>query len=483
MNRQPNLTQRMLQNTSILLLGQVLGVVLTFVTSIFLVRSLGSSGYGEYAFIYAFLTMFAWLATFGTENILVREAAKHPERANAIWSTGIWVQVAFSSLTCVVMVVTAAVMQYSGDVIALLLIGAIEFIVLLPWRLVARVFQVELQQWRAVLSSLLRQVIWLVVLVLMAAHPPVVLPSLLLARTATALFEVLLLWLLVRPFFQLQWQVDWHAARQLIIQSWPLALSALSVAVYHRIDRVLIEGQLNARDLGYYATADNLAGLMSMVPTAFMASVYPLLCQRSDRAASFRQITDTSFRWLLMGSVGIAGLLTLVGGGLVVVVYGQEFVSSGPILQVLVWAQVAVCYGVVMSQVLFSRNLQNYLILATAAGAITNTVGNLIILPIVGVIGAAWMTLFSYTLASVIIFALMPATRAEGKIGLGILARVLVAGGIALVISTSSGIGPWLGSIVFLFLYMIGIIVARLVTVKDWHLLQTTLRRPKPRAV
>ena len=468
-------SKRVFQNSSTILIGRVLGMGLSFAASIFLVRSLGSEGFGQYAFIYAYLTLFGWLVSFGTDNILVREASKSPEKANEIWSNGLLMQLILSCVAFFAMIVIAIGLDYGRDAIYLLIIGAFEFILLVPWRLVSRVFQVELQQWRAVLATLTRQVVWLGIIIVLATHSAS-LETILLARTLTAFLEVGLMWTLARPFFRLEIHPNLVAMKRLLLLSWPLAITALSVSVYHRIDRVLIGRYLNAGELGYYATADNLVGMMSMVPLAFMASIYPLLCQRSEQLNSVERISNISFRWLLSGSVGLAGLLFLVGQPLIVLLYGEEFAFSGEILRVLVWAQVAVCYGIIITPILLSANLQNYLTIAAVTGAIFNAIGNILILPLFGVIGAAWVTVFSYSLASIIIFAIVPATRTYGQRGLIILIKALTIGIISLKISTYLRMfGDIITGVLFIGMFFIGLLIMGLIDKSDVRLLRAVI--------
>ena len=66
---------RVLQNTAALLGGRGLSIVLAGGASIILARYLGSEKLGEFGAIYAYATLFGWLATFGIDSIMAREAS------------------------------------------------------------------------------------------------------------------------------------------------------------------------------------------------------------------------------------------------------------------------------------------------------------------------------------------------------------------------------------------------------------------------
>src|SRR5882757_11268024 len=79
---------RVFQNTVILLGGRGAGLLLSAAASIVLARYLGRERLGEYGALYAYLTLYSWLATFGLESVLAREAAQRRLEASSILFTG-----------------------------------------------------------------------------------------------------------------------------------------------------------------------------------------------------------------------------------------------------------------------------------------------------------------------------------------------------------------------------------------------------------
>jgi O-antigen/teichoic acid export membrane protein len=64
---------------------------LTFLATILLVRLLGATGYGVYAYIYALITVLSIPSQFGLPPLLLRETAKGMAREDASLVRGIWV--------------------------------------------------------------------------------------------------------------------------------------------------------------------------------------------------------------------------------------------------------------------------------------------------------------------------------------------------------------------------------------------------------
>jgi len=71
--QKPSLGAQVFQNTAAQLAGRVVGIFLSAGTSILLARYLGKEKLGEYGAIYAYLSLYGFLATFCLEQILARE--------------------------------------------------------------------------------------------------------------------------------------------------------------------------------------------------------------------------------------------------------------------------------------------------------------------------------------------------------------------------------------------------------------------------
>jgi Na+-driven multidrug efflux pump len=76
-----------------------------------------------------------------------------------------------------------------------------------------------------------------------------------------------------------------------------------------------------------------------------------------------------------------------------------------------IWAGVFVFWGVASSRWLISENLQVFLTINTCIGAILNILLNYILIPKIGIAGAAWATLISYFVASYLCLLFFKKTR------------------------------------------------------------------------
>jgi O-antigen/teichoic acid export membrane protein len=412
---------RVFQNTVVLLGGRGAGLLLSAAASVVLARYLGRERLGEYGALYAYLTLYTWLATFGLESILAREAARRRTEASSIFFTGSVISLAFAVTGTGLALLFAPLFGYSGQLRLLLFIAAIDILLLPSIRLSGIVFQVDMQQWYNVGINLTRQALWLLAIVLLALGRAAFL-WVILARTGCALVEVglMLFVVLQRGFLSRPWTFSLDRARQLVRYGFPLALSVVAVGIYHRIDQVMLHKIASDQALGPYVVAVQLVEQFSVLPVALVSSLFPVLSQMSGQEEQFRHYLGVSYRFLMAVVFAVCAVFTPIAGPLVDFFYGKQFHSSAALLVVLVWSEVPIFFGVVIANAIVAKNLQRYLPISTVLGAVVNVVLNLAFIPRWGALGASWATVVSYCLASIFLFLGIRQTRTFAMQGLRI---------------------------------------------------------------
>src|SRR5437660_243515 len=116
---------RVFQNTVVLLGGRGAGLLLSASASVVLARYLGRERLGEYGALYAYLTLYTWLATFGLEPILAREAARQRTQASSIFFTGSAISLALAMAGTGLAFLFAPLFAYGGQLRLLLFLASI----------------------------------------------------------------------------------------------------------------------------------------------------------------------------------------------------------------------------------------------------------------------------------------------------------------------------------------------------------------------
>lgn len=194
---------------------------------------------------------------------------------------------------------------------------------------------------------------------------------------------------------------DGAVALRLLRDGWPLLLSGAAVALYLRIDALMLRHYSGAAAVGHYAAAVRFTEIWYFVPMALASSLLPSLLRARVQgngvyAARMQQFYDLNAGVAYLVMVPIA----LGAPWLIQKFYGVEYIESARVLAVYIWSTVFIFLGVARSQFLVNEGYTRFYFLSTLAGLLTNVGLNLVLIPRHGAWGAALATLLSQMVAA-----------------------------------------------------------------------------------
>jgi O-antigen/teichoic acid export membrane protein len=175
--------------------------------------------------------------------------------------------------------------------------------------------------------------------------------------------------------------------------------------------------------LGPYVIAVQLTELFSALPIALMISLFPALALSARDEKRFTGYLSESYRFLLLIAFAACALVTPVATPLILTFYGAQYLPTAGLLIVLIWSEVPVFFGVVLSNALVAKGIQKFTAYGAVAGAIANLLLNLVLIPRYGAMGASWATIVSYTIAGMAFPMLIREVRPVIWLGLKIALR------------------------------------------------------------
>jgi O-antigen/teichoic acid export membrane protein len=402
------------QNTSWLLAEKIFRIVISLFVGVWIANHLGAESFGLLNYGLSIVGLVACFSNLGLENIIVRELVHHPENKNTILNTAIWLRVIGALFSIIALVVPLLFM--SRDRNFTLLIFVMSLGMLFNAMLVIDLYynsRVEGKVSAIVkISALLASSIGRITLIILNAE--------LIWFAASTAFDSLFL----SSFLYISYRVrektgllklgffDPSEAKRLLKFSWPLIISGFVVSLYMKIDQIMIKFILSENDVGIYAVAVRLSESLNFLPIIFSTSLFPAIIKSKQLDRSVYHARLRNFYTLIIWSaIAFALALSLSSSLIVNFLYSNEYIYAADILTVHVWSSVFVFIGVAGSKLLISENLQRYITLNTATGALINIGLNYYLLPKFGIIGAAWATLISYALATYLLQALWYKTR------------------------------------------------------------------------
>ncbi len=388
-------------NTSWLLGERILRMVISLFVGIYVARYLGPERFGLLSYSLSFVLLFSSLASFGLDDILVRELVQSPEKRKDLLGTVFWLKV---SGAIVMGTAIALVLKYKVEdqqtywMIALITFGflfqATNVVDFYFQSQVQSKFAVRAQVIQLILTSLFK-----IYLVLAKAELVWFAFALMLDQAVVAvLFLLVYHWQIEWfPFFSFRW----IQAKKLMRDAWPLIFAGMVVSIYMKIDQVMLKEMLDAKAVGVYAAAVKLCEAWYFVPSVITASLFPVIISSKQKSDTlYQQRMQKLYDLMVWVSVTVAIPTTFLADWVIVILYGNDFEASATVLRIYIWAGVFTFLGVASFKWLVTENLQRYSFYVLAIGAIINIGSNLLLVPIYGINGAAVATFISYGIGS-----------------------------------------------------------------------------------
>ena len=177
-------------------------------------------------------------------------------------------------------------------------------------------------------------------------------------------------------------QFDFQLAQRLLRSGWPYFLTSISLVVYMQLDVVIMSFLVSDEAIGWYGVADQLFGTLLFIPTAFITSIYPVFSKLFvDEKEPLKALMSKSFDALLLLSVPIGLGLFLIAEPLVILLYGQEFTDSGPVLATFGFVLILTYLNMIVGQFLISIDRQRAWALVMAIATVATIPLDLWLIP------------------------------------------------------------------------------------------------------
>ena len=399
-------------NTSWLLGERILRMAVLLFVGIYVARYLGPERFGLLSYTLSFVLLFSSLASFGLDDILVRELVKQPKQRNDLLGSVFWLKICG---TLVMGTAIALILRFKAEdqqtywMIALITFGflfqATNVVDFYFQSQVQSKFAVKAQAFQLLVTSIFKiYLVWNQAELIWFAF------ALMLDQAVVAvLFLIMYRWKIEWfPFFSF----TWTQAKKLMRDAWPLIFAGMVVSVYMKIDQVMLKEMLDAKAVGVYAAAVKLCEAWYFVPTAVMASLFPAVIEARKKSETlYDERVQNLYDLMVWASVAVALPTTLLADWVILILYGTDFQEAADVLRIYIWAGVFVTLGIASSKWLVVENLQRYLFYRTVLGALLNVGCNLWLIPIYGIKGAAFATLVAQGTAGFLSLSFFKKTR------------------------------------------------------------------------
>jgi PST family polysaccharide transporter len=402
-----SLLRKVAENAGWQMTDKVLRAVVGLLVGVWVARYLGPKGFGSLNFAIAFTAIFQPATDLGLQAVVIRDLVRSPHRRREILGSAIVLRLLGAAVS-IVLIAVCALLSRPGDMVSLGIDVAVALsFVAQAWDIIDYDYQSRMRPRPIVITRLVSLLAFAAVKVmLIMMRAPVIWFALTVSGEA-AMSAVVFRRLAASAPGGLHLSAATRAEiADLLRASWPLAISALSVILYMRIDQVMLGEMLGDRAVGVFSAAVRISESWFFVPMAVVAAAAPALtaAHQSSESAYRRQLLAVvrALYWL---GLAAAVLLSFSSHAVIQFLYGDGYREAGSVLAVHAWAGVFASLGLASGPWFVNAGLLRLRMVYTMIGAVVNCMLNLYAIPHYGVVGAAVSTLVSYGAAGFLLNA------------------------------------------------------------------------------
>lgn len=394
------------------ILGKISNLLSGLVVGIIIARYLGPEQFGLMNYVISYVFLFQVFASFGLDSIETREEARRPEQKDTIIGSAFFVKIVVGIITIALCVGSSWLVESDFSVVMLVLLYS-STIVINSAQVIRNYFFSIVQNEYVVKTEIFSTIIGIFLkLLLLYVHADLVwfIMVCVMDPIIVAIGYTFAYTRKVASVFQ--WKVDMQEVCYLIKESFPLLLTNAAVIIYQRIDTVMIGQMIDKESVGYFSVASRFVEILIYIPMVLAQTITPILVKSRERNMEeyhqrAQQFMDLSVWTSLIASV----MMTLIAYPLITILFGMEYLPAVIVLQVMSFKAVSVALSNTAGALLVTEGLQKWAILRDGFGCIVCVALNLLLLPQLGIVGAAITAISSNIAAGYVADILIPSYR------------------------------------------------------------------------
>jgi polysaccharide transporter, PST family len=409
LNSRPFL-KKILNNIGWLTIDQIIRFVISLTVGIWVARYLGPTDFGLMNFAIAFVSILSTFSGLGISSIVLRDFIKYENKTNIIFGTAFLLKF-IASLICLIgsLVIVLFLMPGEGLFQVMVLLLSIS-LVFNSSDIIGYFFESRMESKFSLLAQTTSFVLVTLLKVYLILYSFSVIYFILTSLIEAILVASIFVLVYKERGFKFNWKFDFNFSKSFLREGFFLLLSGVSAIIYMKIDQVMIGFLLSNYEVGIYSVAVRLGEIGYIFPALILSSLFPVLVKYQGKDLFKKRLIKLSS---FMTWVALGGSLAILffSKNIILFLYGVDYLYSAEILNIYILASVFVFFGYVANKVLIIEGLSKIILFKEGLGAILNISLNLILIPNFGIMGAAYATVISYSIAFVFSLVLFKKTR------------------------------------------------------------------------
>jgi O-antigen/teichoic acid export membrane protein len=387
-----DLSRPVARNLAVVFSGRAVTLALQFVAFAVAAAYLEPALLGVYTFAVALAALFRLLPAFSFDPVLTRDLAQRPEEEAALVPNVAYVRLALAGLAYGALALTLILGGYAETRAEAAFVAGLvlPMVALDTFR---NSLGVRLRLGWTSIADVLEGILTLAGAVVIAATGAGVFAFLWLYVAAKALNGLVLLAAVAR-IADFDWKPRFGSWPGLLRTAAPLAVATVLIALYFRVDMVVLARLKPAADVGQYGAAYKFLDTFLLVPALAVSVLQPVIARSVVEGADvLRRRYARALQLMAVAGLGIAVIGGMTAGRALPALPGfEQYGGAGDALAVLSIAAALAFMGTVVQATLIATHRQRQLLYAAGAALVVNVALNVALIPPYSYMGAAWAT-------------------------------------------------------------------------------------------
>lgn len=391
------------KNATWIIACRIVQSVFALVINMLTARFLGPSNFGLITYAASLVAFVVPIMNLGLSNILVQEIVNNPDREGKTLGTSMFLCL-LSSFACIIGVTSFAIIANHDEPVTILVC------LLYSLNLIFQALELIRYWFQAKYLSKYTSIVSLCAYLIVSAYKVFLLitaKNVYWFAISNAFDYAIIAICCIIIYHKLDGQklsFSWELGKQLFSRSKHYILSGMMVTIFAQTDKIMIKLMIDEAATGYYGAAVATAGLTSFVFTAIIDSFRPSIFEGQKNSNSvFEHRLTLLYSIVIYVSLLQSILMTTLSWVIIQILYGAAYTPSSRPLQIVVWYTTFSYIGAVRDIWILAHNKQHLLWKINLSGAIANILINAILIPILGIYGAAVASLLTQFFTNVVI--------------------------------------------------------------------------------
>ncbi|MBC7879751.1 MAG: flippase [Anaerolineae bacterium] len=388
-------SRSILFNASTLIIASLISRGLSIPLTVLLLRVMEKEAFGAYSYLTSFVQLFAALATLGLPTYLSREIVQQPKDAPMLLKGAYLIELLLSvgTVLLILLVGQGSQASYSPWLLFLCALGMVA-------SATAGLFQYTINGLgRSTITAAIQVTSTLVnsigLLLVLLLRPQ--LDALIILYAFSGIFQHLLTYLLFRRFFpdyvSSKTMPTLPQLKKVFQESLPYVFLVAFTTIYFRIDTVLLERWSTIDAVANYSAAYKFIDIVQQIVGLVGGVFFAEFSNMQARGEDVNRVMKRGFRYMVLFALPLTALLIFYAHDILYLFYGNKYLQSTGILQLLGWTTLFMFASNLQSNLIQSYNYVRVQLIVFGSSMVLNVVLNYFLIPTQGGSGAALATL------------------------------------------------------------------------------------------